>query len=81
MSLGNFPQGVVTLIGPVLTSATAVKMVKTELKEWSSGQGSLDPLGQAVPKLANYQGLTPLVNAVKSGAVNGQDPILAGQNS
>ena len=37
-------QGVVTPIGPVLTSATAVKMVKTEIKEWSSGQGSLDPL-------------------------------------
>ena len=37
-------QGVVTPIGPVLTSATAVKMVKTEIKEWSSGQGSLEPL-------------------------------------
>ena len=37
-------QGVVTPIGPVLTSVAVVKMVKTEIKEWSSGQGSLEPL-------------------------------------
>ena len=38
-------QGVVTPIGPVLTSATAVEMVKTEIR---NGQGSLDPLYSTV---------------------------------
>ena len=81
----NNNQGVVTPIGPVLTSATAFKMVKTEIKEWSRFAGAALVNGQDVPKLANYQGLTryiPLVNVRgKIGAVNGQGPILAGQNS
>ena len=51
-------QGVVTPIGPVLTSVTAVKMVKTEIKEWSRLAGPALFNGQDVPKLANYQGLT-----------------------
>ena len=56
-------QGVVTPFGPVLISATAVKMVKTEIKEWSSGQGLagaalVDGQESDMPKLANYQGLT-----------------------
>ena len=36
MTFRNFffiAQGVVTPIGPVLTSVTAIKMVKTEIKE------------------------------------------------
>ena len=37
-------QGVVTpAIGPVLTSASA-ENGQDEIKEWSSGQGSLEPL-------------------------------------
>ena len=32
------------VVTPVLTSAKVVKMVKTEIKEWSSGQGLLEPL-------------------------------------
>ena len=51
-------QGVVTPIVPVLTSATAVKIVKTEIKEWSRLAESALVNGQDVPKLANYQGLT-----------------------
>ena len=53
LNFGIACQGVVTPIGPVLTSATAVKMVKTEIKEWSSGQGSLEPLSGGV-RQANY---------------------------
>ena len=77
-------QGVVTPIGPILTSATAVKIR-------SSGQGQiLDPLvnDQDGFGLVNYQGLThrsilvrrSTVNAVKSRRSNGQAAFWAVKN-